>query len=180
MDTLDYKQIDALGQDLKDFLSVNLTAVLTKLNRNGKLMQLLELLGCEDMVGGNYYSSAQNNHGKILVLGESEVKSNALLAIAKGLNIDPSRIELKLGYDFAKRFDIRNLQYSDKYAVVLVGPMPHKTVGSNGYSSAIAAMESIDGYPKVIRLGEKGELKITKTAFRNCISECLQSNLIAA
>lgn len=179
MATLDYKQIDALGEDLKEFLGQNLTAVLTKLNLDGKLMLLLELLGCEDMVGGNYYSSA-NTHGKILVLGEADVKENVLKGVAKSLNIDPSRIELKLGYDFAKRFDIRSLQYSNKYAVVFVGPMPHKTVSSNGFSSAIVAMEQGEGYPTVVRLGQNSELKISKAGFRKGIEDCLAANLIAA
>lgn len=180
MATLDCDQIYTLKQDLKDFLDYNLTAVLIKLNRTGKLTQLLELLGCEDMVGGNYYSSAQNNHGKILVLGEADVRSDKLIGVAKSLNIAADRLELRLGYDEAKRFDTRSLRYSDKYAVILVGPMPHKSVSSNGYSSMIAAMEQEDGYPKVVRVGQNGELKMSKSGFRSSLEQCIRENLIAA
>lgn len=181
MCTLNYLQLDALEHDLQDvFEDGGLTEILCNLNRKDKIKEFLELINCENLLGGEHYSSYRNKYGKILVLGEADVKENVLYGIAKSLNIDPERLELKLGYDFAKRFNISNLQYSDKYSVILVGPMPHKTVSSNGFSSAIAAMEQGEGYPTVIRLGQNSELKITKSGFRKCIKSCLDTNLIAA
>lgn len=178
MCTLDYQQIDALEQDLLEVFRYDLTMILTRLNSKGLIYEFLDMIGQNHLLGGNNYSSV-NHNGKILVLGGTDVSPNVLLGIAKKLNIDPNRFEFCLGYDEAKRFDNTRLKGSNKYAVIIVGPMPHKTVGTYGYSSAITAMERDGGYPPVLRAGNN-ELKLTKTSFRECLLNCIDNHYIAA
>ena len=55
--------------------------------------------------------------------------------------------------------------------------MPHSTAGKGDSSSAIAEMETRDGYPRVVRLGAN-ELKISKTSFKNALQELINSDYI--
>lgn len=77
-----------------------------------------------------------------------------------------------------KRFGISGftkLQYSDKYAEIIVGPIPHRTDGKGDYSSAIVAMDSEEGYPPVYRID-----KISNNSFRTTIKKMLEENILAA
>ena len=58
------------------------------------------------------------------------------------------------------------------YSDVLVGPMPHKVKGIEGYSSFLAMVEHCpEEFPKVIRLENANELKITKESFKTGLLE---------
>ena len=143
-------------------------------NRNDTLLYILEQVGWGDLLpvdpadGFETYPA-----GQIVVLGDSEVKKEKLLGIAKAMGISKDRIELCLDYEGLERYNFRKLHYCSKYRLVLVGPMPHKTAGAGDFSSAISAMQNDVGYPKVVELRAGGKLKITKTNF----SEALQSLL---
>ena len=54
------------------------------------------------------------------------------------------------------------------YSDVLVGPLPHRVEGIDGYSSFLAMVEANpEDFPKIIRLESANELKITKESFKN-------------
>lgn len=166
-----------LEESLKSELNDNLTSILTKLNRSNQLNTLLQLLGMEHLLnavpGYQVYKT-----GKIIVIGQSNAKKNDLLAVAHKLGLEKNRFDFYLEYDDAKTFNFKKIQWNSTYTAVLVGPMGHSGAGKGNYSSVISAIESEEGYPRVIRLGSN-ELKITKTNFKNKLMELMDSGKIA-
>lgn len=71
--------------------------------------------------------------GKIVVIGQSDVKAEVLLSIAKKLGLDKSCFELHLDYDDAKNFNFRKTQWQPSYSLIMVGPMPHSGIGKGDY-----------------------------------------------
>jgi len=174
---LSVEQLEELDDMLKAELEERQTEILTRLNREEKLSQLLDLLGLSSLLRPEPLYECYKS-GKIVVIGESQADADVLLAIAKDLGIEKKRFELCLEYDAAKRFDCRKMQWNPTYSLVLVGPMPHSGAGKGDYSSIITAIESEEGYPPVERLGTS-TLKITKSDFRNKLSELLRTQKIA-
>ena len=115
--------------------------------------------------------------GKIVVIGQSDVKADVLLSIGKQLGVDKNRFELYLDYEDAKTFKFRKMQWQPSYSVVLVGPMPQSGMSKGDASSIITAIESEEGYPPVVRLG-RNSLKITKTDFREKLKELIDRCII--
>lgn len=114
---------------------------------------------------------------KILVLGESKVKLQEFAKIAEKYGISRERLECVLSYAACKRFNCSRLQYSKKYAVVLIGPMPHSTVSKGEYTSTVTALEQGCGFPPVIRMG-LNMLKITKKGFERIIEKLIYEKVI--
>lgn len=171
---LGISELDSLEHNLQRVLQENLSEILCKLNSNGNLDVLLNLMGLSNMLPSK---TMINRKGKIVVIGQSSVKLNKLLAVAKELGFDKNRFEFCLNYNEAKTFPYKKMQYSQKYSAVLVGAMPHSVKDKGDFSSMITAMEKQDGYPPVIRMGSN-ELKITKTGFCNCLKNLLEQNFI--
>ena len=174
---LSIEQLEDLDERLKYELDEHLTQILTRLNREGRLDELLEILGLSDLLKSEPMYTCFDN-GKIVVLGESNVAEAVLLSIAKALGLDKKRFEFHLGYDEAKMFDGRKMQWNPAYSLVLVGPMPHSGTSKDDASSVITALENTEGYPPVIRLGSNS-LKISKSDFRAKLTEAMQKKLIA-
>lgn len=174
---LGVRELFELEENIREELDDNLTEALTKLNRLGRLEELLQLLGMEHLLeqetGYEVYKT-----GKIVVIGQSDVKAEVLLSIAKNLGLDKKRFELHLEYDDAKNFNFHKMQWQPTYSLIMVGPMPHSGSGKGDYSSIISAIESEEGYPPVVRLGSNG-LKITKTDFRTQLEEMIRLQKIA-
>ncbi len=104
---------------------------------------------------------------RILVYGGQQSKQNELALHAKkkyGLTEDC--FEFVLDYDKIKSHSARVQPWSDKYAGILIGESPHKTKGTDEYSSLITKFENEEGYPFTVRLmTTSNRLKITKTSF---------------
>ncbi len=166
-----------LEEAIREELNDNLTGILTKLNRADRLEELLSLLGLESLLekdaGYQVYKT-----GKIVVIGQSDVKAEVLLAIGKKLGIDKNRFEFYLEYEDAKKFNFKKMQWQPSYSVVLVGPMPHSGVYKGDAGSIISAIETDEGYPPVIRLG-RNSLKITKTDFKEKLQELIELGTVA-
>lgn len=166
-----------LEEALRDELDENWTAILTRLNRTGHLEDLLALLGLEHLLtAGPGYQVYKT--GKILVIGQSDVKADILIAIGKRFGIDKNRFEFHLDYHDAKKYDFHKIQWNPNYSAVLVGPMGHSGVSKGEYSSVITAIENEEGYPPVVRLGQNG-LKITKSDFAEKIQELKNTGKVA-
>ena len=110
--------------------------------------------------------------GKIAVIGQSDVKLNHLLGIAKDLDFDEEQIEFCLKYEDINKYNFNKLK-NEKYSFILVGPMPHKLKDGNGYSSMIERLKNEEGFPEAIEIRNENELKITKTSFRQALEEIL-------
>ena len=168
----DVAELDNLSVSLKNVFSCfeTLKERLTYLNRTEQLDNLLDLLGVSSVD-----SVAQK--GIIVVVGDSEVSKQCLLAIGKECGISKDRFEFCLSYDEAKKFNFKKTQYSDKYSLIMVGPMPHSSYGSGDFSSALSALRNTDGYPPVVSLGFQS-LKITKTNFKNTLEELIRNKIL--
>ena len=169
--------------ELEDSLASELLSVLSKCNRSGELDNLLNALVSFGF--SNPYKSAAYNaehdtfkDGKIVVVGDSEIKEEQLKGIAKALNIDKNRFEFVLGYGDAKKYNYSKLRYNSSYRVVMFGPVPHSTPGKGSFASTISNIEQSDGYPKVVRLTSNNQLKITKTNFRETLETLLKQEYI--
>lgn len=174
---LSIEELLELEDNIKAELDEYLTAALSKLNRSGQLEEFIELLGMEHLLqkesGYEVYKT-----GKIVVIGQSDVKVEALLSVAKQLGLDKNRFELHLEYEDAKTFNFRKMQWQPTYSLLMVGPMPHSGSGKGDYGSVISAIEAEEGYPPVVRLGSNG-LKITKSDFRSKLTEMIEMKKIA-
>ena len=146
-------------------------------NREGKLDQLLTSIGMHDLIEAQ--PQLGNKEGKIVVLGASEVDEKHLLITAGKMGLDKSRFEFCLDYDAIQKFNFRKLQYSDRYRLILVGPMPHSTTGKADSGSAIAEMEKHpEMYPRILRLSAGSSLKITKFSFKNVLESMIREEFI--
>lgn len=147
-------------------------------NRRGTLDSLLESLGMSDLAKPAAPIFESYKDGKIVVIGQSDVKEDVLKTTVGKLGIDKNRLECCLSYEEAKSFNYRKLQYAPQYRVVLFGPVPHKTEGTADRRSVIAEMEQNAGYPKVVRLTAGGQLKITKANFRQALEQLINEGYI--
>lgn len=157
-------------------LQDDLVQILARLNRDNKLEEFCRMIGAEDVLKQEK-TSQPSKSGIIIVVGESQVKEHQMQGILKNLGIRKERLECHLGYEKAKTFNYRKLQYQAKYSLVIVGSMGHKAENIGDYSSAITMMEQEKGYPHVIRLGTN-ELKITKSNLKEALSKALADELI--
>lgn len=173
--TLSVTELEVLEDNLKKVLQNNFSEILSRVNYSGQLMELLSVLGLEDMLP--FQKAVSNKQGKIVVIGQSEVKKNKLLAVAKELGLNKERFEFCLDYNEAKTFQYAKMQYSSKYSVVLIGAVPHSVKDKGDYSSVISRLEQQDGYPPVIRMG-CNELKITKSNFEQKLKELINKGLL--
>ena len=179
----DFIELERLEEQIEG-LTGQWTGILTMLNRKertdggrgSQLDELLELLGITDPYPQNEFVSFKT--GMIVVLGASEVDEIHLTGIAKDFGLPKKRLEFCLHYDDLKSYDFNKLQWKpEKYSLVLVGQMPHKTEGTDRFSSAIARMEQEEGFPPVLRCGTSG-LKISKTSFREALAKAFSDKII--
>ena len=113
--------------------------------------------GLNDEIEYPYYDI---NNSKILVVGNSVVNKDILVSIAKKYGIRENRLEFELDYTRLHNYDFD----------VLVGPLPHKVEGIDGFSSFLAMTDANPSeFPKITRLESSNELKITKESFKNGI-----------
>lgn len=136
----------------------------TEANTENRINEVLIKYGLVDEIE---YPCYDINNGKILIVGDSRVNKNDLIGIAKKYGIKESRLEFQLDYTRLHNFDFGKLRNSYTYSDVLVGPLPHKVEGIDGFSSFLAMVESNpEEFPIVIRLEASNELKITKESFK--------------
>ena len=163
------EELSALEDEIMSVLPDRITS--------GRLEELLELLGMEDLLKQeqDFYSYKE---GKIVVVGGTNVKEEVLLSIAKNLGIDKSRFEFCLDYKQIQKFDFRRMQYAPQYRIVLFGPTPHSGHGKGDSGSIIAELEKSSAYPRVERLISGSELKITKSNFRKMLERLIEEDYI--
>lgn len=175
---LDVYELMNLEDELRPELEEKLGHILSRLNREERIVELLNLLGLSELLHVETGYKVQAN-GKIIIIGQSAIAANIILAIAERFGINKRRMELYLEYEDAVKFNFRKTQYDPTYSLIMVGPMPHSAKSKEEYGSVISAIENKEGYPPVVRLGSNG-LKITKSDLKAKLEECINNGLIQA
>lgn len=170
--------MDVLGMEELEELLKKIRVRVLNANREGALPQFLTSIGMRDLMES--HSPFGNRSGKIVVIGASAVDEQHLLMTAGKLGVDKSRFEFCLDYDAIQKYNFQKLQYSEKYRLILVGPMPHSSKGKSESGSAIAELEKhSEMYPRVIRMETVGvALKITQSGFKETLKSMLRENYI--
>lgn len=148
--------------------------------KNGNLEGYLSSIGMHDLfpcVEKQIYDT--NPEGKILIIGDSRIRENEIYGCFKEYGIPKERVIIQIGYEKAKSYIFKDLQYNPNYRLILFGPVPHSGVGKENKSSIITQIEGADGYPKVVRLVDGHRLKITKTNLKRAISNEINSGYLA-
>lgn len=174
---LDIDQLEKLEEALRPVLTDGLLEILTKLNREEKLEDFLRMIGKESLLQKKQDLYWSTRSGYIVVLGESQIKVKIMQGILKELGIRKERLECYLGYEEAKTFPYKKIQYQPRYSLILVGSMGHKAQDIGDHSSAITMMEQEEGFPPVRRLGSNN-LKITKSNFKEALQNALKEGII--
>ena len=167
--------IDLLSTEELSEIIEEVERMLIKANREGRLDELLEKIGVS-MYKEPAYQTYKS--GTILIIGGSAVKENVLTKIAADMGIDKKRLEFCLNYEASKTFNYKKLYFNPSYSVVLFGAVPHSSTGKGNSSSVIAEMENKEGYPRVERLWSNNELKITKSNFREKLSQLIEEGVL--
>lgn len=155
--------------------------IITTLNRECRLKELLELLKRDDLLSKyyNYNATIFSKTGKIAIIGNSTAKKDVLIKIAKDYNISANRLEMCLDYETIKTYQFKKLEYNWDYCLIFAGAMPHKTMGSGDYSSAIQNIkQNYDKYPKLIEIGNGKLDNITKSNFKAALETAVKNGYI--
>ena len=153
--------------------------------QDGTISDILKELNNNEAIDAIEYAFAANSvdvaeerkNGTILVIGGTACREDDIRGIIRRSGIK-NPFELVLDYERAKTYPYEKLRNSSKYIVVMVGPMPHKTTAVGNYSSVIAKMEQDEEFPTVIRIGDGGNLRITKTSFKRAIAATIESGKV--
>ena len=174
---LSIEELSELEDKVMKELPDRITQILSIANRNGELDELLRIFGMSDLLRKTSRFESYKD-GKIVVIGGSEVKQEALVSIGKQLGIDKKRFEFCLDYKEIEKYNFKKMHYAPQYRVVLFGPSPHSGHGKGDSSSIIAEMENKDGFPRVERLINGQRLKISKSNFRDMLQKLIDEEYI--
>jgi len=180
MEKLTREQINELEDEILVQLPDLLPFVLETANENGMLSELMDMLYLDHLLPNSFIAEALPT-GKIIVFGDSAVKPDVLLGIAKSLGLEKDRLEF-YDYEKAKTFQSSKLEYRSEYSAILIGPVPHKAKGTEGYSSLLTSLEDkhreniIPAH--VVRLGAGEEMKITKTNFKEALIDLIDAGVV--
>lgn len=136
-------------------------------NRTNELENYLHKIGCSEFVVE--YNTEYTHNAKIVIIGESAIDVKEIESVAKKNGINPKRLELCLDYEKIKSIDMRRFEYNCNYSDIIFGPVPHKMVGIDDNSGAIAMIKNnTKAYPKLNLASDGNSLKITKKSLDNC------------
>lgn len=161
--------LDELEPIIKD-ITVQIQNQIFHYNRLGQLEEYLEQLPIDYKLQSK---TVRNKKGKILVIGQSDVRKKDMRGIISSLAYSTERFELVINYEEIEQYSFKKLEYNDRYDYIMVGPVPHKVRGLEKESGIIEQIENNpDIYPPLIRiLNLSGELKITKSGFKQALKE---------
>lgn len=137
--------------------------------QDNKLEEVLIKYGLQDKVEYSYYDM---NSAKILIVGDSAISKDLMITLARKCGIRENKLEFELDYTRLHNYNFGNLRNSLTYSDVLVGPLPHKVEGIEGFSSFLAMADANPkDFPKITRLESSNGLKITKESFKKALLE---------
>ena len=153
--------------ELLEQIYIKLTREVTNAYYNNEINDIMLKY---DLLKSEINIEKYDRDAKILVLGALSCNKNDLLKKAKCLGIRKDQIEFGPDYMQLHNFNYEKLRNNSAYSDILVGPVPHKGKGIDGYSSFIAMVESNpEEFPNIIKLDSSNELKITKNTFEKAL-----------
>ncbi len=121
---------------------------------------------------------------RILVIGAAQIPAQVIYGIGKTVGLRKDQLDLQLDYEQNKRFRFDELRYNSPYAGILIGPIAHKVINLDDYSSIIQRLKHEEGFPPFEEIRTSGgHLKITKTSFKEALQRLItviQANTPAA
>jgi hypothetical protein len=96
----------------------------------------------------------------VLIVGDLAMKKHDVQGIAKEFGISHRQLEF-VEYNESKQHSFNQLQYSSKYAGIILGPVPHMVNGLDGHTSLVELLKE-PGYPHTFVAVQGGELKLSK------------------
>ena len=174
---LDINQLRTLEDAIRQRLDDDLTRILCDLNRSGELDEALAKWEMDDLLHPNSGYQPYKD-GKILIIGDSQVKKELLIPVAKSLGIDKNRLEFVLSYEDGKKYDMSKTQWNENYCLILFGPLPHSGISKGEFGSKIEAVKQTPGYPPSKTLMANEQLKITKNNFKQALEDALNDGII--
>ncbi len=108
----------------------------------------------------------KNHRAKICIMGACNVPVKQIKGIARSLGIPANALDLHLDYkNLEKEIDVNVIIRSNNYSGVIIGSVPHKLVGINGYDSIFSALAEKAPDLLVIRsIDNSGKLSLSKNA----------------
>ena len=127
---------------------------------------------CRCFYGGNVFGLKHSE--QILVAGACATKTKYLIGVAKEYGLKDNHLDFWDDYDKLNH-SLSRLSYNTKYRAIIIGPMPHMVEKIDGYNSFLSKLNSNkEAYPPVeVCRSASGELKISKTAFREALNNLL-------
>ena len=110
-----------------------------------------------------------DSRAMVLIIGDLAMKKHDVQGIAKEFGINHTQLEF-LEYSETKQYAFRHLQYSLKYAGIILGPVPHMVGDLDGHSSLVTLLQS-QGYPHTFVANQSGELKLSKQLLKKGLAE---------
>jgi len=150
----------------------NILPLLAKLNRTAELDEFLSLLGVQSAQQKQVKTPTKS---KILLLGRSQIADNEINKIFQEYGIDTNRVIIQREYNELKKQGFT--ANSDKYDLILLGPIPHKTATTGDAVGTIGKIKELYG-DKVIVLQNNGTPKITRHTIEDALNNAILQNLI--
>lgn len=147
---------------------------LAQANEDGTLHGALAALGLQGLLDPeddiDLGEADPARTGDILVLGALDAKKEVLQSVAQALGYSRNRFKF-VEYGDVSQFNCSVLVHSMRYAAVMCGPVPHKTMEMGDTSSLLEELRHPErGFSPLAELRESagtGNLRITKTTFRD-------------
>jgi hypothetical protein len=100
------------------------------------------------------------------------MKKDDVYGIAKDYGLDPKRLEF-VAYHEAKHYAFRKLYYSNQFAGIILGPIPHKVQDLGDETSLVQVLKG-EGYPFTYIAQTANELKLNKQQLKKGFLEIVQ------
>lgn len=153
--------------ELLEQIYIKLTREVTNAYYNNEINEIMLKY---DLMKSEINIEKYDRDAKILVLGALSCNKDDLLKKAKSLGIRKDQIEFGPDYVQMHNFNYEKLRNNSTYSDILVGPVPHKGKGIDGYSSFLAMVQSNPKeFPNIIKLDSSNDLKITKSSFSKAL-----------
>lgn len=140
--------------------------------RNNELNEVLSKHGYSHLIDDAYEFYDKRN-SKIIIIGDCEsIGIDQVRMTLKKSGVDSNDYEIISDYSKITNMSFDFLKNSSIYSDVLIGPMPHKVKGIEGYSSLPAMiMDNQKNYPKLTEIVANSSLKISKASLRDAINK---------